>query len=73
MILAIRISCCSSKTTIIQEMFFTMLGFVASVLHLCQKPVMAYTLKYFKIQTRCLQCGKEIMYGRADRKFCCQD
>lgn len=35
--------------------------------------LMAYTLKYFKIQTRCLQCGKEILYGRADRKFCCAD
>lgn len=34
---------------------------------------MAYTLQYFKIQTRCLQCGKEITYGRADRKFCCAD
>lgn len=34
---------------------------------------MAYSLKYFKIQTRCLQCGKEILYGRADRKFCCSD
>lgn len=35
--------------------------------------LMAYTLKYFRIQTRCLQCGKEILYGRADRKFCCND
>jgi hypothetical protein len=35
--------------------------------------LMAYTLKYFKIQTRCLQCGREIMYGRADRKFCCKE
>ena len=34
---------------------------------------MAYTLKYFRIQTRCLQCGKEILYGRSDRKFCCPD
>ena len=34
---------------------------------------MAYTLKYFKIQTRCLQCGKEILYGRVDRKFCCKE
>ena len=34
---------------------------------------MAYSLKYFQIQTRCLQCGKEILYGRADRKFCCPD
>ena len=34
---------------------------------------MAYTLQYFKIQTRCLQCGKDITYGRADRKFCCAD
>lgn len=34
---------------------------------------MAYSLKYFKIQTRCLQCGKEILYGRVDRKFCCSE
>jgi len=34
---------------------------------------MPYTLEYFKIQTRCLQCGKEIVYGRVDRKFCCAD
>ena len=34
---------------------------------------MPYTLKYFKIHARCLQCGKEILYGRADRKFCCAD
>ena len=31
---------------------------------------MAYTLEYFKIMTRCINCGKEIVYGRADRKFC---
>jgi len=34
---------------------------------------MAYTLKYLKIHTRCLQCGKDIVYGRADRKFCSND
>ena len=34
---------------------------------------MAYSLKCIKIQTRCLQCGKEILYGRADRKFCSQE
>ena len=33
---------------------------------------MAYSLKYIKIKTRCLQCGKEILYGRVDRKFCCE-
>ena len=31
---------------------------------------MAYNPEYLKIQTRCLQCGQEILYGRADRKFC---
>ncbi len=34
---------------------------------------MAYTLEFFNIKTYCLQCGREIRYGRADRKFCCAD
>lgn len=34
---------------------------------------MAYVLKYLNIQSRCLQCGKEIpLTGRPDRKFCCK-
>lgn len=29
-------------------------------------------MEYFKVTTRCINCGKEIVYGRADRKFCCK-
>ena len=30
--------------------------------------------KYYYIQSRCLQCGKDLpMSGRPDRKFCCRD
>jgi len=48
------------------------LDFSASFFTFAQKPpeAMAYTLEYFKIMTRCINCGKEIVYGRADRKFC---
>ena len=33
---------------------------------------MPHTLEQLKIKPRCLQCGREIVYGRADRKFCCE-
>lgn len=25
------------------------------------------------LQTRCLECGHEITYGRTDKKFCCEE
>lgn len=37
MILSIRVSCCTSKTKIFSEIFFTILGITASVYHLCEK------------------------------------
>ena len=29
--------------------------------------------KVFRQAARCLHCGDEIRYGRADKKFCCED
>lgn len=52
-----------------------MLGNDALLCHFCQNAnlMATYSLKLFTIQPRCLQCGGEILQGRKDRKFCCEE
>lgn len=69
-ILVIHISCESVKTEKSEKCFLRSLEFSASFYTFAQNSAMPYTLEYLKIMTRCIQCGKEIVYGRADRKFC---